>query len=147
MAVLKIIKEENEVMELSIANGLFYILTLNDISCRLINKKSMYLIEIEDDVNYEKNLSFTPLELEKIDNINSTMNKLELEKMLNKINEIFSNNELLSKIFKYYETLDETYLHKDLKSKEGTIYRYIILYKRIKVIYYSWCNFIEDTFI
>ena len=52
MAVLKIIKEENEVMELSIANGLFYILTLNDISCRLINKKSMYLIEIEDDVNY-----------------------------------------------------------------------------------------------
>ena len=31
MAVLKIIKEENEVMELSIANGLFYILTLNDI--------------------------------------------------------------------------------------------------------------------
>ena len=77
MAVLKIIKEENEVMELSIANGLFYILTLNDISCRLINKKSMYLIKIEDDVNYEKNLSFTPLELEKIDNINSTMNKLE----------------------------------------------------------------------
>ena len=44
------------------------------------------------------------------------------KKMLNKINEIFSNNELLSKIFKYYETLDETYLHKDLKSKEGTIY-------------------------
>ena len=122
MAVLKVLKEENEVMELSIANGLFYILTLNCISCRLINKKSMYLIKIEDDVNYEEDLIFTPLELEKIDNINSTMNKLELEKMLNKINDIFSNNELLSKIFKYYETLDETYLNKDLKSKEGTIY-------------------------
>ncbi|MEI3234738.1 MAG: hypothetical protein V8S33_10155 [Intestinibacter bartlettii] len=39
MAVLKVLKEENEVMEISIANGLFYILILNCISCRLINKK------------------------------------------------------------------------------------------------------------
>ncbi|MEI3234737.1 MAG: hypothetical protein V8S33_10150 [Intestinibacter bartlettii] len=45
-------------------------------------------------MNYEEDLIFTPLELKKIDNINSTMNGLELEKMLNKINDIFSNNEL-----------------------------------------------------
>ena len=82
MAVLKVLKEENEVMELSIANGLFYILTLNCISCRLINKKSMYLIKIEDDVKYEEDLIFTPLELEKIDNINSTMNKSTHQRQL-----------------------------------------------------------------
>ena len=46
MTTLKIIKEENEVMELSIANGLFYILQENEIECRLINKESAYIIEI-----------------------------------------------------------------------------------------------------
>ena len=122
MTVLKIIKEENEVMELSIANGLFYILTLNNISCRLVNKKSMYLIKIDQDVNYENDLSFIPLELEKIDNINSTMGKKAKKDEIDKINRIFSRTESLVNIFKFYETLDKSYLSKELASSSNAIY-------------------------
>lgn len=122
MTVLKVLKEENELMELFIANGLFYILTENRISCNLINKKNMYVIEIYNDINYKENLKFEKIEIDKMNNINSTMNKSELEKIVPKVNEILTNGDYLTRIFKYYESLNEKELTKDLLEKKGAVY-------------------------
>ena len=122
MTTLKIIKEENEVMELSIANGLFYILQENEIECRLINKESAYIIEIEEDIDYEEDIDFPELIKEKITNKNSTMNGSELDGMLEKVNSYLGNYEYLAQIFKYYESLDDSILSKELKSKDGALF-------------------------
>ncbi|MBC6003622.1 hypothetical protein H8891_07395 [Paeniclostridium sp. NSJ-45] len=122
MTTLKILKEENEVMELSIANGLFYILRENDIECSLINKEAAYIIEINGDVDYEEDLLFPEMTKEKITNKNSTMNKSELEKILVKVNQYLNNPNYLGEIFKYYESLDESMLSKDILSKDGALF-------------------------
>ncbi|MDU1540041.1 MAG: hypothetical protein E6902_10510 [Paeniclostridium sordellii] len=122
MTILKILKEENEVMELSIANGLFYILRENDIECSLINKEAAYIIEINGYVDYEEDLLFPEMTKEKITNKNSTMNKSELEKILVKVNQYLNNPNYLGEIFKYYESLDESMLSKDILSKDGALF-------------------------
>lgn len=122
MPTLKIIKEENEVMELSIANGLFYILRENEIECRLINKESAYIIEIYKDIDYEEDLLFPEIIKEKITNKNSTMNGSELEKILIKINKYLNDPKYLGQIFKYYEQLDESILDRELLSKDGALF-------------------------
>ena len=122
MTTLKIIKEENEVMELSIANGLFYILQENEIECRLINKESAYIIEIEEDIDYEEDIDFPELIKEKITNKNSTMNSSNLDGMLEKVNSYLGNYEYLVQIFKYYESLDDSILSKELKRTDGAIF-------------------------
>lgn len=122
MATLKILKEENEVMELSIANGLFYILRENDIECRLINKEAAYTIEIYEEIDYEEDLLFDEITKEKITNKNSTMNGSELEKILVKVNQYLDDPNYLGQIFKYYETLDESVLSKDHLSKDGALF-------------------------
>lgn len=122
MNTLKIRKEENEIMELSIANGLFYILTMCDIDCRLINKENAYVIEIYQDVDYEEDLIFPSLTKEKITNKNSTMNGSELEKLILKTNTYLNNSQLLCQIFNYYEHLDESLLDKKLLTKDGALF-------------------------
>lgn len=122
MTTLKIIKEENKVMELSIANGLFYILRENDIQCRLINKEAAYIIEIYEDIDYEEDLLFPEITKEKITNTNSTMNRSELEKILVKVNTYLNDSKYLGQIFKYYEQLDESILDRELLSKDGALF-------------------------
>lgn len=122
MATLKILKEENEVTELSIAYGLFYILRENDIECRLVNKEAAYIIEIDVDIDYEEDLLFPGITKEKITNKNSTMNMSELEKILVKVNQYLGDSNYLGQIFKYYETLDESILSKEHLSKDGALF-------------------------
>lgn len=108
-------------MELSIANALFFILQENGVECRLINKPSLYLIEILEEVEY-LDLFLPQIEADNIDNINKSMNFTELKGMVAKIEEYLSNQEYMAQIFSYFETLDENVLSKELKEKEGALF-------------------------
>ncbi|MEI3892123.1 MULTISPECIES: hypothetical protein [unclassified Bacillus (in: firmicutes)] len=120
MKQLKILKVENPIQELCIAYGLLAILRQNDVSCKLSNKKACYLIEIYDEVDYVE-FFLDDLPFEKVNNLNSTINKSEIEKLLAKIQEFFECEQNLDNIFKYYETLDESIIS-SYKRDEGALY-------------------------
>ncbi|MFJ8531207.1 hypothetical protein [Bacillus sp. NPDC094106] len=120
MKQLKILKVENPIQELCIAYGLLAILRQNDVNCRLINKKACYVISIQDDVNYTE-LFLDDLPFEKVNNLNSTINKSETEKLLAKIHSFFDCEENLENIFRYYETLDDWFIS-SYKRDEGALY-------------------------
>ncbi len=121
MRTLKVFKTENEIMELSIANALFFILQENGVECKLINKPSLYIIEIFDEVKYS-DLLLPEIEAENIDNTNSSMNFSELKVMTGKLEKYLSNEEYMAQIFNYFETLDESILSKELRKKEGALF-------------------------
>lgn len=119
---LKILKIENEIMEISIANGLMYILKFNNHKCKLLNKKGAYLIEISEYIDYSS-LVFPTFNIEDLHkNINSSYNLSETKKAFNTIFEIMKEKENMKALFKYYETLDEDVLNKEMKKKIKAVF-------------------------
>jgi len=107
--ILRILKEANPYSELFITNGLAMILKYNLIPFHIVQTKSMYAIEITDDISYEL-LTFPELTLEDGEVLNSMVNLKEKQNKIAKINEFFNSEKVMTSIFSYYETLDESYL-------------------------------------
>lgn len=127
MKRLKILKSENEIMELFIAYGLCHILRDNDLQWELVNKKSYFLIEVENDF-LPRDLVLNPLEEQDLWNVNSSLNRVEKARRLEAVNQYFDSEENMERVFNYYETLDEKYV-KGTK-KEGATYSGTVYYTK-----------------
>lgn len=102
MKRFKVLKAENEVMELFIAYGLCHILEENLIPWTLTNKKSYFLIETEIDFNY-RDLIFPEITEEARRVLPSIHTGVEGLKRIEKLNEFFNSVDNMEKIFSFYE--------------------------------------------
>lgn len=117
MRCLKVLKHENSIMELSITNGLIFILKENDVPFELESLDGAYLIHISDDLDFN-DLVLPEIDIDRlVKSSNSSFNKTENEKFYKNFIDLLlgQDNENLALTFKYFETLDEEYLNQGEK--------------------------------
>jgi hypothetical protein len=131
-----VLKVENEIMELFIAYGLCRILEDNGIQWSLTNQQAYFLIETEEDFDYQ-DLILSTITLDDAWNFASIHNKNETLKRIHALNEFFDSAENMEKIFSFYENPQNTMNEEKAKlvlgkslSKENAIYSGTVYYTK-----------------
>jgi hypothetical protein len=136
MKRFKVLKVENEIMELFIAYGLCRILEDSFIPWTLTNKPSYFLIETEKDFNY-RDLVLEEITEEDRWNLPSIYTGVEGLRRIEKLNEFFNSEENMEKIFSFYEDVQnamdekrESKIWGGKPDKEGTTYSGTVYYTK-----------------